>query len=435
MASFFFKKAEEQPEETEPLLQKSDVEVAKVEEQPEEEPSRLKSIINWFLEHFAVYDAPDENYKCELNPSPLRLLGLNLGFGFMEIMSVLGAYMFLNTHMQTMFPKCSNYPVIDRMLGTNIGHGVLCEICSILLWTFPLMCCLLVPWFHYWEFTDSRLYYECLRAKLLVQFNPREFFFSPTALYLFVYLFMGTMVLVFGSPATYREWKMKAVVIFSFMLPIGSFIATVYMNWDIKYFLITLANFVDKNVPWAKSHLGQCYAVSEDDLAEAYHAIKEDKLDKLENPTSDMVFSALYEEIKSRRMKEAEEKACQSTAAEILSKEDLERMKRGIEEGKKRMIALLLWRKGFWLTDLLWMPQDKRGREFRLFFRLFAVGVALLQLATIYMLVTTVIMYLCQQGWIESSSVRELLWVKDFVVKELADEVKEQVTNTTEKYT
>jgi len=415
------KKSEEPPSdasEAEPLLPKSHGS-SSASSDAEEQPGVFATAINQLIETFPIYDAPDENYQCGMNPSPLRLMMMNLGFGFMEIMSVLGAYMFLNTHMKVMFPKCEDHPIIDRLLGTNIGHGVLCEICSIFLWTFPLMCCLLVPWFHYWEFTDSRLYYECLRQKIFLRFAPRDFFVSPLIGYLAVYLIMGISVLVFGAPSTYEEWKMKGIIVLSFMFPIASFLATVYMNWDIKYFLITLANFVDYNVPWARKFVSECYACTEEELTEIYYSIKEDVLDRLENPTSADVFGAIYEELRLRRTEKQELVRTGRTSHALMTPGDIEQMKQIMKDSHGRVFHLLLWKDGYWLMDLLWMPQDSRGREFRMYFRLFAVGVLILQLAIVYMLFSTVIMYLYQQGWIESTNVRPFLWLKDLVVSEM----------------
>ena len=55
-----------------------------------------------------------------------------------------------------------------------------------------------------------------------------------------------------------------------FLVPIGSFVVTLFVSWNHNFFLITLANFTAQNARWAKTHLSACQFVSDKQVETAF---------------------------------------------------------------------------------------------------------------------------------------------------------------------
>jgi len=339
-------------------------------------------------------------------PSPLMLLGLCLGMVVMEILGIFGAYMFLVTHAHTLFPMCTQRDFLDDFLGAQNPHSYLCTGSSWCLWTFPLLCCGIIPFLQYWEFCDQRLFYECLREKILVKFPPKRFFTAPIIMLITLWLLLGLTTLFFGgNPGKdWQGWVKMAMLIMPFMLPVLSFAMTVFISWDIKFFLITLSNFVDEDVYWAQRHLSQCVSVSDEDVMEAYerlHAAGELPI----GGTSEQVFGALKDELSKP----------ESTPSMTHVDSDTEKW---IATSMDRAMALILFKDGFWLTDLLWMPKDNRAKMFRIMYRVFAAVVWLVVLLVIYLLIITTILFMETQGRIGRTEMPYgSMWLRNFIIQ------------------
>lgn len=391
----------EQNDETTPLLA-SKIDEGKAEEgKPTEtaestEPSMFMMLLD-------PYEAVTKHTHTKL-PAPLMLLGLCLGMAFVEILGIFGAYMFLVTHAHTLFPMCTQRDVVDDFLGAPSPHSYLCTGSSWLLWTFPLFCCGVIPFLQYWEFCDQRLFYECLREKILVKFPPKRFFTAPIIIIMGVWLLLGLTTLLFGgNPGKdWQGWVNMAMLIMPFMLPVLSFFVTVFLSWDIKFFLITLSNFADEDVDWAQRHLSQCVSVSDEDVMEAFERLREAG-DMPIGGTSEQVFGTLKDEL------------AKPESAPSMTHVDSD-TKKWIATSMDRAMALILFREGFWLTDLLWMPQDKRAKMFRIMFRVFAAVVWLIVAVVAYLLTITTLLYMEKQGRL-SEVPHSALWLRNFIIQ------------------
>merc|ERR1719414_1850148 len=121
---------------------------------------------------------------------------MHLGMAVIQLSSIIGAYAALVANAHVIFPKCSQYSVIDYLFGLSTKTGFLCEATSLCLWTFPLMCCMMIPFLEYWDFCDSRLYYECLRAKMLINFPDKDMIQSPMFYWILAILMFGIMTVL-----------------------------------------------------------------------------------------------------------------------------------------------------------------------------------------------------------------------------------------------
>lgn len=369
----------EQNDEKTPLLDN------KVEEGQDAEKDEELSLFMMLLD---PYDAVTKHTHSKL-PSPLMLLGLCGGMALVEILGIFGAYMFLVSHAHTIFPKCSQADFIDRWMGASPPNSYLCIGSGWLLWTFPLFCVGVIPFTQYWEFCDQRLFYECLREKVLVKFPPKRFFTAPLIIVMMLWFLLGMTTLLFGgNPGKdWDGWMKMNMAVLPFLLPVISFAVTLFIAWDIKFFLITLSNYADEDVDWAQRHLAMCVSASDEDVMEAYERLREAGTLPI-GGRSEQIFSALKDEI-SKPSGHSQTNLDEDTLKWIYA--SLARMK-----------ALIFFRDGFWLTDLLWMPQDNRAKMFRIMYRVFTAMVWFTLAFSIYMVVLTTLLYMEAQGRIDA---------------------------------
>lgn len=340
-------------------------------------------------------------YKAE-NPSPLNLLGAQLGFALVEIMSVSGSYLFVSTHMKTMFPRCAKYNIIDYWFGTNTGVGWLCEASSIALWTFPLVCCTFAPFFHYHEFCDQRLYYEALRYKLLIKFPERAFFTHPVIVFIKVYMLIGLSYIAFGHRDSLQELHHQLIVLVPFLLPLLSYVGALWMRWDLQFFLMSLARFADHDLLWAQDHLNSCLQATEMEVKEAHRRWKADGYKGLpENPDSPTVF------FKLRELVEALQKGTRGATRDISIHEYALAEKQDMMQKD-------------WSTPLMWLPRDAPAKQFRLAYRVFLIAIVLLEVFLGLLFISTVLTYLQSQGHFKDVNFGMLTNVRKLVVEKAA---------------
>jgi len=385
----------EQNDEKTPLLKQN------VEEGQNTEKDQEPSLFMMLLD---PYEAVTKHTHTKL-PSPLMLLGLCGGMALVEILGIFGAYMFLVSHAHTIFPKCSQPDFIDALIGAAPPKSYLCVGSGWLLWTFPLFCLGVIPFMQYWEFCDQRLFYECLREKVLVKFPPKRFFTAPIILIMCIWFLLGMTTLLFGgNPGKdWEGWVKMTMAILPFLLPVISFAITVFIAWDIKFFLITLSNYADEDVDWAQRHLAQCVSASDEDVMEAFQRLQ--AADELPiGGTSEQMFSTLKDEISKP----------ESTPS--MTHMDSDTLK-WISTSLDRMKALIFFRDGFWLTDLFWMIRDNRAKMFRFTFRLFTFFVWFSLAFSIYMVVLTTLLYMEAQGRIETRDMpHSVMWLRNFII-------------------
>jgi hypothetical protein len=387
-------------EEKVPLLGEKSVDKEDIpeDELPDDEDTNVQACI------LDVYEPVTKTHKSHKFPTPLLLLGICFGLALMELLGVFGAFLFLVTHAHTVFPKCQDrFDFLNQYVGGK-DHAFLCEGSSWLLWHFPLFCCFVIPLFAYWEFTDQRLFYECLRQKILLKFPEKPFFTAPIIVLLIVWLILGLTTLLFGgNPGKdIQKWENMVIVIIPFLLPIISFFIQIFIAWDTKFFLITLSNFADDDVEWSQNQLKSCVAACEEDVEQAYFRL----VDSGELPvggTSRQVFGKLFT------------KLSEPGATDKAAVFDFQRWAWSCWERTK---ALIFFRKGFWMTDLLWTPHDNRAKQFRIALRVFAFGVFLIQAIAVYLMITTTILFMETQGHIEEDEVPHwVMWLRAFMIK------------------
>jgi len=339
----------------------------------------------WWTCLFSPYEPMTPKFRAEI-PSPLMLLALGMGVTIIEACGILGSYTVLLANAQSVFPQCGKYKILDRVFGMTTQVGWMCEISSLFLFTFPLVCTAFLPFLSYWEFCAARLYYECLRSRMMLEIPDKPFFTSVFFGFTLLYFIVGMTSILFTGAQEGLQWNNFKRSLMPFLMPIGSFVVSVYASWDVRFFLVSLPNFTKSDYRWAQSWLSACTHIHYLDLRDAYITLHTNgKLDHLE--LSEQVFDALREEI---------ERASQLTPA--TKSASTKKMLHYQESRTGKTAALLCGKNGHWETDLLWIPMDMRATHFRIMFRVFAAGAYILLLGVLWLIVGTIILYLHLQG-------------------------------------
>jgi len=391
-----------------------------------------------------------ETYLAQ-NPTPCTLCLTHLGAACLQIAGALSGYIFLVANARSAFPLCSAPSAFDRLAGLkpSAGAGLLCEASSLCVWTFPLLCCMLVPISEFFEFCDTRLFYECLRGKMVVEFPRRRFFTAPFLLLLLGYLCLALAAVVLGGiplDAEHADKKgdhanlVRAVL--PCLVPACVFLATMWAARDLRASMLTLPSFC-RDLRWAQEHLSGCVVVTEHEAsiagrfllaetnlppdmssAHVFHRLRllsertAEKLNARSEVHSQTVPPALpglsplgalgaaLNTSSARSAESARQERIRGDArrqAERILEDDLEEAGGSLQSGDRRSCALLFGLQGFWVVDLLWLPVDERARQFRCTFRVFGIFTWAVELLLATILFFTVLQYLHMQGRLEGA--------------------------------
>lgn len=429
--------SQERKEETSPLI-------------PRDHKDRT-CMASWGM---TAHEPLSETYLAQ-NPTPFTLCLTHLGAACVQIAGALAGYVFLVVNARFAFPRCTAPSAFDRFAGLKSGEGagLLCEASSLCVWTFPLLCCMIVPVSEFWNLCDTRLFHECLRGKLVVEFPRRRFFTAPLLLLLLGYLFLGVAAVVLGGiPAEAgeagkgRDHANLVRAVLPFLVSAGVLLATMWAARDLRASLLSLPSFC-RDLRWAQEHLAGCIVVTEREAsiagrfllsetnlppdmssAHVFHRLRllaERAVVKLTDGSEEQartvppavarlsplgaLGAALNAPASGSVSRSAEAARLERNRgdarrqAERSLEEDLEEAGGSLQDGDRRSYALLFGMRGFWVADLLWLPVDERARQFRCAFRVFGLFAWTIELLLVTALFMTVVQYLHMQGRMDGS--------------------------------
>lgn len=404
-----------------------------------------------------THEPLSETYMAQ-NPTPYTLCLTHLGAACLHIAGALSGYVFLVVNARFAFPRCTVSSAFDRLAGLKpgAGAGLLCEASSLCVWTFPLLCCMLVPISEFFEFCDTRLFYECLRGKMVVEFPRRRFFTAPLLLLLLGYLCLGVAGIVLGGIPADSEQGGKGGdhanlvrAVLPCLVPAGVFLATTWAARDLRASLLTLPSFC-RDLRWAQEHLSGCVVVTEHEAsiagrfllaetnlppdmssAHVFHRLRllseraaaklmaRSEAGHVHNtvpPAAGLTplgaLGAALNTSSARSAESARQERLRGDArrqAERILEEDLELTGGSLQDGDRRSCTLFFGLRGFWVADLLWLPVDERARQFRCAFRAFGVFAWTVELLLVTALFLTVAQHLHMQGRLDGSGWSRLL--------------------------
>lgn len=326
-------------------------------------------------------------YKAD-NPTPAYLVASSVGAMVTQSMIIFAGYMFLTINAENIFPKCER-------LGSNGVMYWLCVTSGLGLWTFPLVCQAYIPLNIYLTFCDMRLYYECLREKVLLRFSSKGFFESHTFFFLISYLLMGFLFVILSAVMHGDPVRLNNTLrgLLPFLFPALNFLITLFNSWDLKFFLVTLSNFVVVDLEWSKAHIQGCLEMTPFSLAHLYE--ENEYIKGLEGKTSREVFGAVYQLCQKKEDGLFLESGTSSFNVHKLKPSEIAFK---AKQDWIRLKALFFGQKGFWITDLLWLPHDNRGKQFRMAFRVMYCILPAVEIFVLCLIACTVGEYLTRQN-------------------------------------
>lgn len=314
-------------------------------------------------------------------PSAGYLVGLQIGMSLGYCAYMLTSWLYCAIQHQVLFPKCS---ILWGGIGSWTAWG--CIAASLIFWTFPLFCCIVFLLYMYRDLLHTRLYYEMFAHRVHLDFMNIGFFQAPMVICMLVWMVLCLAFYPMTSALSVRGF----LVTLPFWIPVISFGAMLYTQWDLETRLLSVAKFVEGDVEWANDHMHASFFLR-DYVAEAalHNVIK--KLEKQKPPpklTMGQYIMMIAEE--ADQMAAAGESPDEKLASKML---------------------ISSWSPRYWVKLIVYSEylEDAEAKKFIWWFYFYKAFTVLMITVLLFLCFLTVVSYLHQQGVIPSSTLTE--WV------------------------
>lgn len=155
----------------------------------------------------------------------------NFGFCVVNLIAVSGAYFFVLASYKEVVPRCYEFQPM---------HQTLCNMSVFAFWTYPIICPILIVFLVWKNMLETRLYYECLLNRMLLDYEGAAL--NHPIIWAVLLWGVGAITMLHymdeGIPAHKLAFSMLA-----YFLPIVTFIMVMFSKWQIETFLIPLPAF------------------------------------------------------------------------------------------------------------------------------------------------------------------------------------------------
>lgn len=261
-----------------------------------------------------------------------------------------------------------------------------CFTTSLLFWTFPLFCCIVLLLYFYRDLLHTRLYYEMFAHRVHIDFMNIGFFQS----FMVQIMIAWWLCTLLKYPLTGTLTFQRILLTLPFWIPVASFTAMLYTQWDLESRLLTVAKFVETDVEWANEHMAVSYFIRDYEAEVAYKNVaielnKEKPAPRLD--TGELIAKIINE---AARMNDAGEEADENQASKTI---------------------LDSWLPSYWVKQLLYSPylHDKHAQNFHTWYRMYFIFTCVMILILLVLATMTVITLLKDQALIAESIVTDWL--------------------------
>lgn len=205
---------------------------------------------------------------------PWLMVVNNTAKWMLHAFTVLGSYQYMSASWQAFTPKCWEYTI------NEVHLFVMCNITGFSFRTFPLFCAIVVVitfWRHLYE---SRLYYECLLHRILMNYDNERSFKSPLTWTFVLYGCLALAVNCFVSPhplplhvVSLRSTLTQHLIIY--ICPLLSFFILYLSVWQVESHLVPLPKFYEVDPELAREVLSQGTFAAEMHLRVAFEEVEE----------------------------------------------------------------------------------------------------------------------------------------------------------------
>jgi hypothetical protein len=339
----------------------------------------------------------------------------NLAFCAVTLISVSGAYFFVLHSYKDVVPHCYEYQPL---------HEGLCNVSVFCFWTYPIICPMVIVLLVYKNFLETRLYYECLLNRILLDYE--EATFNHPSVYLILIWGLGAFTMLHYMDSDMPVHKI-AFSMLAYFAPIVTFLIVMFSKWHIQAFLIPLPAFVSTDPSLAGDVLRDSSRnyVFERQMRVAFENVN-DQLMAQEAQGNEMAWDtksffgllreAAHVEINAVGQSSKHENGLGArTLQKILGWvgiKDRPQYSRSFDK-VTRPEVLTCWftlRNGSWVNRLLWSPflLDDRALNFRWWARLYVFFIIISFLIFVCSMSCTIATFLVHQQLADPSSP----WVK-----------------------
>lgn len=314
-------------------------------------------------------------------PSAPKLVLMQIGMSLGYCAYMLTSWLYCAIHQQTLFPSCS---VIWGGAGALATWG--CIATSLLFWIFPLFCCIVLLLYMHRDLLHTRLYYEMLSHRVHLDFMNIGFFQALTVQTMLVWMVLCLLMYPMTSTLTGKG----ILLTLPFWIPVISFWAFFFSQWDLESRLLSLSKFVERDVEWSNKHMLESFFLR-DYVAEA----------------------ALNSVIKTLETQEPAPKLTMGEYIRLIA-EEAERMQREGHEPDEALASKTLlasWFSRYWVKLLVYSEYlvDEEALRFQWWFFLYKVFTVTLIVFVLALCFITAVTHLHQQGVVPSGVLTE--WV------------------------
>lgn len=307
--------------------------------------------------------------------------------------TVSGSYFYLRTSWKMFTPKCWEY---ELKL-----HSFACHTTGLCFWTFPLLCVMIVIitfWRHLYE---SRLYYECLLHRILMNYDNEATFQSPVTWTFMIYGLLAVSVIWFAHPSPLDD-KPLIMGLIVYTSPLVSFFMVFMGLWQVEGQLIPLPKFYEADPKLAQEVLSQSVYATDKCLRVAFEEVEEAlaRKESAEAMTSGKYFDLLFEAIKtetSKSMKSRKldvEENCTDRFLARLGMERVDEYGYGDQASRPEFFtwAHALRKRDWWVHRLLFSQhfKDERAVSFRSWARAHNIFASLCFLCVLEVYISTI---------------------------------------------
>jgi len=269
-------------------------------------------------------------------------------------------------------------PDCNIMWHDNYFLRAACQGSFLMFWTFPLFCCMVLLMLSYRDLLHTRIWYECLAHRVLLDFQNIHFYESPS-----MQVMMGYTVLTLPFYYFSDHVEIGAFLgTLPYWIPIASFSFILISQWDLETRLLSLAKFIEFDPSWSFNHVNRCFFLRDFVAKQAYFNVCKGK--EIDNIiTTGSLIRAVTQEASSMwdRDDELEETDSYNTDIHHCLQND------------------------YWVTNFLWNRhlQDARATKFRNYFRGYAAYTGFMFILLIYLYISTIVSHLYSQHVLSSS--------------------------------
>lgn len=194
--------------------------------------------------------------------------------------TVAGAYFFLIVAGDTITPRCYAFhdhsdAFVPGDPNSETWSEHLCNISTFCFWTYPVIGPLVVVFVFWKNLLDARLYYECLMNKILLDFRPYAYVYSPTFWFIVLYGLTACCSLIYIKSASASKGETYRDLIYgllAYFTPVGVFLFVLFSEWTVDWNVVSLHRYCHGDKKKAADLLSRGVFVPEDDFIRAYEA-------------------------------------------------------------------------------------------------------------------------------------------------------------------